>query len=164
VKSGFKIAGILIVVCAALLVLVSYLPIHRIEAWAWHWRHGNSIQVGEFTVPVPNEWGVERFDVGGGTQEVLLANTKGGKPFGATITITEEPWRVKNMVLADLVISRQRMMANLGIHVTEYAATGHQRYHWILPRRRNSDDGNSCSQHLLLLGNNPFNRVLRQSS
>jgi hypothetical protein len=119
VKSGFKIAGILLVVCAALLVLVSYLPIHRIEAWAWHWRHGNSVQVGEFTLPVPNEWGVERFDVGGGTQEVLLANTKGGKAFGATITITEEPWRVKNMVLADLVSSRQRMMANLGIHVTD---------------------------------------------
>jgi hypothetical protein len=118
VKSGFKIAGILVVVCAALLVLVSYLPIYRIEAWAWHWKHGNSIQVGEFTVPVPNEWGVERFDVGGGTQEVQLVNTKGRKPFWATITITEEPWR-RNIVLADFATSRRRMMENLGIHVTD---------------------------------------------
>jgi len=84
----------------------------------WHWKHGNSIQVGEFTVPVPNAWGVERFDIGGGTQEVQLVNTKGGKPFWATITITEEPWR-RNIVLADFAISRRRMMENLGIHVTD---------------------------------------------
>ncbi len=118
VKSGFKIAGILVVVCAALMVLASHLPIYRIMAWAWHWKHGNSIQVGEFTVPVPNEWGVERFDVGGATQEVQLAYTKGGQPSGAIITITEESWR-KNVVLADYVSSRQRMMANLGIHITD---------------------------------------------
>lgn len=118
VESGFKIAGILVVVCAALWVLVSYLPIYRIEAWVWHWKHGNSIQVGEFTVPVPNEWGVKRFDVGGGTQVVQLVNTKGRKPFWATITITEEPWR-RNIVLADFATSRRRMMENLGIHVTD---------------------------------------------
>jgi hypothetical protein len=41
------------------------------------------------------------------------------KAFWAIITITEEPWRGRNMVLADLVSSRQRMMANLGIHLTE---------------------------------------------
>jgi|CZKS01.1.fsa_nt_gi hypothetical protein len=86
VKSGLKIAGILVVVCAVLLVLASYLPIYRIEAWAWHWRHGNSIQIGEFTVPVPNAWGVERYEIGGGTQEVQLVNTKGGKPFWALRT------------------------------------------------------------------------------
>ncbi len=118
VKSGLKIAGILVVVCAALLVLVSYLPIYRIEAWVWHWKNGNSIQVGEFTVPVPNEWGVEHFDVAGGTQEFQLVNTKGRKPFWATITITEEPWR-RNIVLADFATSRRRMMENLGVHVTD---------------------------------------------
>jgi hypothetical protein len=118
VKSGFKIAGILVVVCAALLVLVSYLPIYRIEAWVWHWKHGNSVQVGEFTVPVPNEWGVQRLE-SGPTQQIELVNTKGGKPFWATVTITEEPsWR-RNIVLADVSSSRQRMMKNLGIHVTD---------------------------------------------
>ena len=119
VKSGFKIAGILVVVCAALSVLASQLPIYRIMAWAWHWKHGNSIQVGEFIVPVPNEWSVDRPDVGGATQEVQLANTKGGKPYWAIITITEESWRSKNVVLADFVSSRRRMMANLGIHITD---------------------------------------------
>jgi len=119
VKSGFKIAGILVVVCAALLVLASYLPIYRIEAWAWHWRHGNSIQVGEFTVPVPNAWGVERSEIGGGTQEVQLVNTKGGKPFWATVTITEEPvWR-RNIVSEDFASSRRRRMESLGIHVRD---------------------------------------------
>jgi hypothetical protein len=118
VKSGLKIACILVVVCAASLVLVSYLPIYRIEAWVWHWKNGNSIQVGEFTVPVPNEWRVEHFDVAGGTQEFQLVNTKGGKPFWATITINEEPWR-RNTVLADFATSRRRMMENTGVHVTD---------------------------------------------
>jgi hypothetical protein len=118
VKSGFKIAGILVVVCAALLVLASYLPIYRIEAWLWHWKHGNSIQVGEFTIPVPNEWSVRRVDVNGGTQMVHLANTKGPEPFWGTITITAESWR-RDVVLTDFAASRRRMMERLGIHVTE---------------------------------------------
>jgi hypothetical protein len=118
VKSGFKISSILVVVCAAVLVLASYLPIYRIKALAWHWKHGNSIQVGEFTVPVPNAWSVERSDIGGGIQAVELVNTKGGKAFWATITITEEPWR-RNFVLVDFASSRRRMMEDLGIHVTD---------------------------------------------
>jgi hypothetical protein len=118
VKSGFKIAGILVVVCAALLVLVSYLPIYRIEAWVWHWKHGNSVQVGEFTIPVPNEWGVQ-FLESTPTQYIQLVNTKGGKPYWATVTITEEPFWRRNIVLADVATSRQRMMKNLGIHVND---------------------------------------------
>jgi hypothetical protein len=90
----------------------------RIEAWVWHWKNGNSLQVGEFTVPVPSEWVVEHFDVAGGTQEFQLVNTKGPKPFWATITITEEPWR-RNIVLADFTTSRRRMMESLGVHVTD---------------------------------------------
>src|SRR5208282_3018941 len=105
--------------CAALLVLVSYLPIRQIEAWVWHWRHGSSIQVGEFTVPVPNAWGVDGFDVGGGIQEVQLVNTEGGKPFWATITITAEPSWQREIVQADFASSRRRMMENLGIHVRD---------------------------------------------
>jgi hypothetical protein len=84
----------------------------------WHWKNGNSIQVGEFTVPVPNGWRVEHFDVAGGTQEFQLVNTKGRKPFWATITITEERWR-RNTVLADFATSRRRMMENTGVHVTD---------------------------------------------
>jgi hypothetical protein len=49
---------------------------------------------------------------------VQLVNTKGRKPFWATITITEEPWR-RNIVLADFATTRRRMMENLGIHVTD---------------------------------------------
>ena len=117
VKSGFKIAGILVVVCASLLVLLSLLPIHRIGAWWWHWKHGNSIEVGEFRVPVPNEWSVWSFDTGM-THEVELQNTKGGKHFWATITITQET-RPPNASVTDLVALRRHSMENLGIHVTE---------------------------------------------
>jgi hypothetical protein len=43
-----------------------------------------------------------------------------------------------------------------------YAAAAHQRCRWILPRRRNCDDGNSCSQHFLSFGDRFFNGVHRQ--
>jgi|GEM_PF-3119560 len=116
VKSGFKIAGILIVVCASLLVLFQLLPIYRIQALLWHWKHGNSIQVGEFMVPVPNEWRVDRFESG---TTVLLVNTKGSRHSWATITISDESFR-RTAILTDLASTRRQMMENLGIHVTDY--------------------------------------------
>jgi hypothetical protein len=118
VKSGFKIAGILVVVSAALLVLASYLPTYRIRAWVLHWKHGNSVQVGEFTIPVPNEWVVESFEVAGGNQEFQLVYTKSNRTLWAMITIVNEPWR-RNIALADFTNSRRRMMENTGIHVIE---------------------------------------------
>ncbi len=51
------------------------------------------------------------------TQVVELVNTKGGKHFWATITITGDQ-RQRNMSLADLASSRRRMMETLGMHVT----------------------------------------------
>jgi hypothetical protein len=118
VKSGLKIGAILVVVCAALLVLASYLPIHRIQARIWHWKHGNRIRVGEFSVLVPNEWYVESFEVAAGTQEIELFNTKGGRPFWGSITIVQEPSR-RNISLEDFLSSRRRSMENLGMHVRE---------------------------------------------
>jgi len=117
VKSGLRIAGITVVVCASLLVIVSFLPIRRIQAWGWHWKHGNELQAGMFKVPVPNEWYVWQ-DGTGTTRETQLINTKGGRPFWATITITEEQ-PPRNIALADLAGSQRRMMENLGIHVME---------------------------------------------
>jgi hypothetical protein len=35
-----------------------------IEAWAWHRRHGTSITVGSYVVPVPPNWFVENMDNG----------------------------------------------------------------------------------------------------
>lgn len=116
VKSGFKIAAILGVVCAALLVLFSFVPIYRIEAWVWHWKNGSNVQAGDLTVPVPNEWLVHRFATGM-AQEIELTNTKGGRPFWGTITISvEQPPR--NIALTDFASSQQRMMGIIGIQVT----------------------------------------------
>lgn len=117
VRSGLKIAVILVAVCAAFWVTLTFVPVPRIEAWMWHWKYGNSVQVGEFSVPVPNEWGVRRFE-SGMTDEVQLVNTEGGKPFWATVTITQE-WRQPNTVLADLANSRRRMMESRGTHVSD---------------------------------------------
>jgi hypothetical protein len=113
VKSGLKIAGIMVVVLASVMVCLSLLPVYRIEAWAWHLRHGNSIQVGQFQVPVPHEWKVERFDSG----DVLLINTKGGKSYWATITLSKEVQR--NVSVADLEKFQRRTLESIGMHITD---------------------------------------------
>jgi hypothetical protein len=118
VRSGFKIAGILVVLTAALLVLASYLPIYRAEALWWHLRHGNTIQVGEFRVPVPSEWYVWSFEAGS-SQEVELVNTKGGRAFWASVNISKESWQRQNGDLDQLARLRQKSMEDLGVHVTE---------------------------------------------
>jgi hypothetical protein len=58
----------------ALLVLVDLMPVHRIEAYFWHIRHGNSIEVGGFIFPAPREWNVESFSV----DDVMMVNLKTG--------------------------------------------------------------------------------------
>jgi hypothetical protein len=67
VVSGLKI-GALLLVGIGVVVCLSYIPVHRIEAsipvrrieaHIWHLRHGNTIDVGQYRVPVPMEWYVE---------------------------------------------------------------------------------------------------------
>jgi hypothetical protein len=117
VRSGLKIAAILVTLCGILLALTNFVPMPRIEAWMWHWKNGNTIQVGKFSVPVPSEWGVQRFE-SGMSDEVQLSNTEGGKSLWATVTITQE-WRQPNTVLSDLATSRRRMMVSRGTHVSD---------------------------------------------
>jgi hypothetical protein len=118
VRSGFKIAGILVVLTAALSVLATFFPIYRAEALWWHLRHGHTIQVGEFRVPVPTEWYVSSFEAGP-SQEVELVNTKGGRALWATIDISEQSSQHQNQDLDELARLRQRSMGNLGVHVTD---------------------------------------------
>ncbi len=123
VKSGLKIAAIIVVLCAALSVLASCLPIYRMEAWWWHLRHGNTTQVGDFRVAVPSGWFVWSFDAGP-TQEIQLANTKGGRAFWATITISQETWQRQGPDLDQLTQLRRKSMESLGIHITDLRQIG----------------------------------------
>jgi hypothetical protein len=117
VRSGLKIAAVLVTLCGILVVIATFVSMPRIEAWMWHWKYGNTIQVGKFSVPVPNEWGVQRFE-SGMSDEVQLSNIEGGKSLWATVTITQE-WRQPNTVLADLATSRRHMMESRGTHVSD---------------------------------------------
>jgi len=36
----------------------------QIETWAWHYRHGMSVAVGSYVIPVPANWFVENLDNG----------------------------------------------------------------------------------------------------
>src|SRR5579872_780772 len=109
VKCGFKIAAIIVVICAALSVLTSHLPTYQMEAWWWHVRHGNIAHVGDFSVPVPSGWFVWIFDAGP-TQEIQLANTKGGRAFWGMITISQETWQRRDSSLDQLAQLRRKSM------------------------------------------------------
>lgn len=74
VLSGLRIAAVLIGCGAAAIILASYIPRYRIEAWFWHVRHGSSIGVARYRIPVPQHWYVSR-DSG---NDVLLVDLDSG--------------------------------------------------------------------------------------
>jgi hypothetical protein len=74
VISGIKIGAVPILSAIALLVFVHFIPVHRIEAYFWHIRHGNSIEVGGFICPALREWYVERIS----SDDVMMVNLKTG--------------------------------------------------------------------------------------
>jgi hypothetical protein len=59
VLSGLKISAVLIVFVVMLFVFFRIIPVHRIEAFYWHLRHGNSVEVGGYRFPVPKQWYVD---------------------------------------------------------------------------------------------------------
>ena len=60
VLSGLKIGTVILAIGAGVLICFYYIPKHRIEAYFWHLRHGHTIDVGQYRVPVPQQWYVER--------------------------------------------------------------------------------------------------------
>jgi hypothetical protein len=113
VKSGLKIAGIILVVLASVMVCLSLLPIYRIEAWAWHLRHGNSIQVGNFQVPVPKGWLVQRFD-NGDIDLINTVNTKSGMEDTAVVTVSTHHWH--NLSIEQLESFDRKSLESIGVH------------------------------------------------
>jgi hypothetical protein len=64
VLSGLKIGAVVVAigagVGAGVLIGPSYIPVHRIRTYIWHLRHGNTIDVGQYRLPAPTQWFVER--------------------------------------------------------------------------------------------------------
>jgi hypothetical protein len=59
VLSGLKIGAVLVAVGAGLLICWSLIPVHRIEAYVWHLRHGTTLDVDHYRIPVPKQWYVK---------------------------------------------------------------------------------------------------------
>jgi hypothetical protein len=59
VKSGLIIAATLLAFGVLVLLCLSLVPVHRVEAYVWHLRHGNFVTAGHFRFPVPEHWHVE---------------------------------------------------------------------------------------------------------
>lgn len=56
VLSGLKIAAGIIIIGAAVLALPSYIPRARIANFVWHLRHGNTMDLLGYRIPVPRDW------------------------------------------------------------------------------------------------------------
>lgn len=59
VLSGLKMSAVIIASGAGILICSSFVPVHRIEAFFWHLRHGTSVVVGDYRFPAPNGWYIE---------------------------------------------------------------------------------------------------------
>jgi hypothetical protein len=69
----------------------------RIEAKVWHWRHGYSLNVGIYQVPVPDGWLVQDYDT---PNMFMLINTH--------LTKTSDPFSSVSIVNVSLVPSAPR--------------------------------------------------------
>ena len=74
VLSGLKISGMLVTLVIVCFVFLRFIPVHRIEAYYWHVRHGNSVEVGRYRVPVPKQWYVVSYS----TNDVMLVDLNTG--------------------------------------------------------------------------------------
>lgn len=74
VLSGLKISAGLIVVTALSLVVLRFIPVHRVEAYYWHLRHGTSLAIGSYRFPVPKQWYVDYISA----NDVMLLNLNTG--------------------------------------------------------------------------------------
>ncbi len=74
VLSGLKISAILVALVMVCLAFLRFVPVRRIEAYYWHVRHGNSIEVGSYRFPVPKQWYVVSYS----TSDVMLMDLNTG--------------------------------------------------------------------------------------
>ena len=85
VLSGLKISAVLIVVAVMSLVVLQFIPVHRIKAYYWHLRHGSFVAIGGYRFPVPKQWYVNNLSA----DDVLLVNLNTGDG----ITVRTNPHR-----------------------------------------------------------------------
>jgi len=69
------------------LVFLRFIPVHRIEAFYWHVRHGTSVEVGSYRFPVPKQWYVNHHSA----NDVMLVDLNTGD--GITVRTSSGPGR-----------------------------------------------------------------------
>ena len=85
VLSRLKISAGLVALVIVSLSLLRFIPMHRIEAYYWHLRHGNSIDVGRYRFPVPKQWYVDSSS----TNDLMLLDLNTGD--GITVRVSSAP-------------------------------------------------------------------------
>jgi hypothetical protein len=86
--SGLKISAVLVILVIVSVVFLEFIPTRYIEAYYWHLRHGNSVEVGSYRFPVPKRWYVDSFsandallvDLNTGDSIVVRMSSVRGRP------------------------------------------------------------------------------------
>jgi hypothetical protein len=82
-----KISGALLAIAVISLVFLRFVPVHRIEAFCWHVRHGTAVEVGRYRFPVPKQWYVDHYSA----NDVMLVDLNTGD--GITVRTSSGPNR-----------------------------------------------------------------------
>jgi hypothetical protein len=82
-------------ICIVVLIIgyFAYRTRFQMEAKVWHWRHGYSVNVGVYQVPVPDHWLVEDYDTPNMFMLINTRVTKTSDPLSAVtiVTVSLEP-------------------------------------------------------------------------
>jgi len=65
---------VLIAAAVTSLIILRFIPVHRIEAYYWHLRDGTSVAIGSYRFPVPKQWYVHYIS----DNDVMLVNLNTG--------------------------------------------------------------------------------------
>jgi hypothetical protein len=113
-----------VVVAIALLVAyVGYSCRFQIAAKVWHWRHGNFVAVGNYEMPVPDQWLVSNED----SKSALLTNTAAPprwKGFQSNATILASSLSAPPRDLNFWVSREQQRLEQNGVRVVEQRTLG----------------------------------------
>lgn len=88
---------LIMIVIASIGYYIVYRGWYRMEAMVWHWRYGHSTTLGEYVVPVPDDWLVQRH---GDLQLIDLVDTHVNKDAG--------PFAEVSVISVDLASSSVR--------------------------------------------------------
>jgi len=113
----------------SMLGYLAYAKRYQLAAKFWHWRHGNSMAMGNYEVPVPEHWFISDQNHVAFTMMNTAPNLPRDHKFHITAVVTVFPFRQRAIatdgVAFWLSLQRQRLARDEGESVEGKTLNGH---------------------------------------